>query len=94
MKIKNAKPTAEGKAALAVAQTGTDVPERDFSSKATQAKAAGPQTDTAPWPGKGPSTPPTSSGRMSHGYGHPAPARDGCLRTSGHSGAHRIGKKK
>ena len=29
----------------------------------------------------------------SHGYGHPAPARIGHLRLSGHTGAHRIGKR-
>ena len=32
--------------------------------------------------------------KASHGYGHPTSARDGHLRNSGHSGAHRLGKKK
>jgi hypothetical protein len=32
--------------------------------------------------------------KVSHGFGHPASARDGHLRCSGHSGAHQIGKKK
>lgn len=32
--------------------------------------------------------------KVSHGYGHPASARSGKLRMSGHSGAHRIGKRK
>lgn len=36
----------------------------------------------------------TNSPKVSHGYGHPAGSRDGHLRCSGHSGAHRIGKKK
>ena len=31
--------------------------------------------------------------KTSHGFGHSANARDGHLRNSGHSGAHRIGKK-
>jgi hypothetical protein len=31
--------------------------------------------------------------KASHGFGHPAHARDGHLRNSGHSGAHRLGKK-
>lgn len=31
--------------------------------------------------------------RGAQGYGHPAPVRSGALRNSGHSGAHRIGKK-
>lgn len=31
--------------------------------------------------------------KQSHGFGHPTSARDGHLRNSGHSGAHRIGKK-
>jgi|ERR1700722_1017332 len=31
--------------------------------------------------------------KASHGFGHPASARDGHLRCSGHSGAHRLGKK-
>jgi hypothetical protein len=30
----------------------------------------------------------------SHGYGHPAPLRSGALRNSGHSGAHRVGKRR
>lgn len=32
--------------------------------------------------------------KASHGFGHPSSAKDGHLRNSGHSGAHRIGKKK
>lgn len=32
--------------------------------------------------------------KATHGFGHPVSARDGHLRNSGHSGAHRIGKKK
>lgn len=32
--------------------------------------------------------------KVSHGFGHPGSAKDGHLRNSGHSGAHRIGKKK
>lgn len=32
--------------------------------------------------------------KSSHGYGHPASARQGNLRCSGHSGAHQLGKKK
>jgi hypothetical protein len=31
--------------------------------------------------------------KEAHGFGHPSSARDGHLRNSGHSGAHRIGKK-
>lgn len=31
--------------------------------------------------------------RASHGYGHSKSNRDGALRMSGHSGAHRIGKR-
>lgn len=31
--------------------------------------------------------------KATHGFGHPVTARDGHLRNSGHSGAHRIGKK-
>ena len=32
--------------------------------------------------------------KAAHSFGHPPSARDGHLRTSGHSGAHQIGKKK
>lgn len=32
--------------------------------------------------------------KASHGFGHPASTRQGHLRTSGHSGAHQLGKKK
>lgn len=32
--------------------------------------------------------------KAAHGFGHPASARDGHLRHSGHGGAHRIGRKK
>jgi hypothetical protein len=35
-----------------------------------------------------------NSPKTSHGFGHPSSAKDGHLRNSGHSGAHRIGKKK
>jgi hypothetical protein len=35
-----------------------------------------------------------NSPKTSHGFGHPASARDGHLRNSGHSSAHRLGKKK
>lgn len=35
-----------------------------------------------------------SKPKTSHGFGHPASARDGHLRNSGHSGAHQIGKRK
>ncbi len=35
----------------------------------------------------------SNSPKASHGFGHPASARDGHLRNSGHSSAHRIGKK-
>lgn len=33
------------------------------------------------------------SSKPSQGYGHPAPQRSGALRMSGHSGAHRVGKR-
>ena len=36
----------------------------------------------------------SNSPKSAHGFGHPASAKDGHLRNSGHSGAHRIGKKK
>jgi len=36
----------------------------------------------------------SNSPKVSHGYGHGTSNRDGHLRNSGHSGAHRIGKKK
>lgn len=36
--------------------------------------------------------PPAASN--AHGFGHPAHTRSGPLRMSGHSGAHRIGKKR
>ena len=32
--------------------------------------------------------------KSAHGFGHPTSARDGHLRMSGHSGSHRLGKKK
>ena len=32
--------------------------------------------------------------QQAHGYGHPATARSGHLRNSGHAGAHRIGGKR
>lgn len=35
----------------------------------------------------------SNSPKASHGFGHPSSARDGHLRNSGHSSAHRIGKK-
>ena len=35
-----------------------------------------------------------NSPKSSHGFGHTASSRDGHLRNSGHSGAHRIGKKR
>lgn len=35
----------------------------------------------------------TGSAKGSHGYGHPAPQRHGHHRSSGHAGAHRIGKR-
>lgn len=76
----------DDKAALKDAQAGIPVAEKDFSPKAREALASG-----TPGP-LGPKEPPPK--REAHNYGHPAHARDGKLRTSGHSGAHRIGKKK
>lgn len=74
--------------ALAVAQGGVHVPEKDFSSKEQIDTAAGtPQFQKPP-------TAANTGSKQPHGFGHPSSARDGKLRCSGHSGAHRIGKKK
>jgi len=167
---KKASPNA--KAGLKVAQTGTPVPAKDFSSKKKEAKAAGPSgkgsmTKVASLPTESATSTPVPDGKkwegssddmmkdyreakrkgittdqwegsasdrlsdnagerrmkaedgkdgnkeidhptgykagvsafsnapkQSHGFGHPTSARDGHLRNSGHSGAHRIGKKK
>lgn len=173
MKFAKKDSTANSKAGLKTAQTGTEVPAKDFSSKGKEAKAAGngkPEKGSAAVAAKlptesGTSTPvptdkkwegshedwkqdysdskrrgkttaeyegsahdriadaagerrmkadedksesyakPAPSGhtqgtpafknspKAAHGFGHPTSARDGHLRCSGHSGAHRIGKK-
>jgi hypothetical protein len=168
---KKASPNA--KAGLKVAQTGTPVPAKDFSSSKKEAKAAGPSSKgsmgkAASLPTESASSTPvpteakkwenssedmmqdyraakrkgisaseyegsasdrisdtagekrmreadskdgnkeidhptgykkgisafSNSPKVSHGFGHPPAARDGHLRMSGHSGGHRIGKKK
>ncbi len=76
------------KDALQAAQEGKKVPEKAFNTKEKINAAAG-----TPQFGKPP--PPATTGRKeAHGYGHPVTARSGNLRCSGHSGAHRIGKRK
>lgn len=94
------KPAEEAgdKAALKTAQSGTPVAESDFSPKAKEELAAGGDPDKGsmattnklPMPA-GNSAP---VGKVAHGFGHPAHAKDGHLRNSGHGSAHRIGKKK
>lgn len=55
-------------------------------------KAEEPSTSAA---SHRPGTPASAnSPKQAHSFGHPASARDGHLRHSGHGGAHRIGKKK
>ncbi len=76
------------KQALQAAQEGKKVPDKLFSPPEKINAAAG-----TPQFGKPP--PPATTGKKeSHGYGHPVTARAGKLRCSGHSGAHRIGKRK
>lgn len=69
-----------------------------YHSDQPQGKSIGAGRDTPNWRGfqhggeRHIFKPPTAAN--AHGFGHPANLRSGPLRMSGHSGAHRIGKKK
>lgn len=72
-----------------------DSPHDRIADAAGEKRMAGDDSDkvqTAPAYKKGVSAF-SNSPKVSHGYGHPASAKDGHLRNSGHSSAHRIGKK-
>lgn len=90
------EPTGNAKKGIQAAQNGTGVPPVDFSSTADEDKADGPKGDVqnARIDPVGPASPLRGGVRAPCTFGHPASARDGHLRNSGHASAHRIGSRK
>lgn len=77
-------------------KSGPKVKNRDqaVAIAMSESNQSGPSTpEPLQQPGRGIPHNFRASAPNSHGYGHPVTQRTGHLRNSGHSGAHRIGKR-